>query len=120
MDHLDDLAEFNRGTIDKTMVRRAYGETPDHGASSLCASCSRSTIVKGQSLNEEIVRCHSAECLITFTVTRCNAYLDKSLTPLHEMKEIAWELRTDKAGKKIGFLSPQEAAALKKEAKDHD
>jgi hypothetical protein len=43
-------------------------------------------------------------------MARCNRYLDASRPSLQEMREIAWELATTKAGRAIGFISPEESA----------
>lgn len=83
--------------------------TPILHGPSLCQSCRHATIVKGAALNQEIVECDELsrpQNLITFRVTECSKHDDRSTPSLASMQRIAWELCTDKQGRKIGFLSP--------------
>lgn len=42
---------------------------------------------------------------VPFPVRDCNAYKERNTVTLHEMREIAWTLKTDK-GRAIGFAPP--------------
>ncbi len=57
---------------------------------------------------------------MSFKVVECTNYDDKSIIPLYEMKAIAWVLRTDKSGKKIGFVDPSQRRGDKQLADEID
>lgn len=80
------------------MRLKIRGGTVQHGESSLCVTCRHATIVKGQSLREEIVRCDrlsTGHDLVRFPVTFCSGYSDRRQPSLREMEDLAWILRTD-------------------------
>ena len=61
------------------MKTKVHGGTTVHGESSLCATCHYSTIIRGRTLDEEIVECNVSMMrgrLIPFKVTSCSAYGD--------------------------------------------
>ena len=99
---------------------KVRGGTVEHGQASLCGTCRYATVVKGRSLQEEIVECGqltSGSARITFPVTSCSGYLDRRQATLREMEELAWVLRTDASRKQIGFvqartLKPRERYVL--------
>lgn len=98
---------------------RVHKGTPRHDGPSLCETCRHATIVQGLSLNDDIVECSELSSSlrgnrITFTVTACSSYLDRRRPTLNMMREIAWELRTDQSGQKIGFMSPDEIDKLQR------
>ena len=83
--------------------------TPLHAARSLCETCSHSTIVKGEKLDEEVVVCHQIGMngqRITFKVTECNSWEQKHRVRVSEMAKIAWIINTDTKVGPIGFMSP--------------
>jgi len=88
--------------------------TADNGEPTLCLTCRFATIVKGRSLNEEIIECGrlSNGTRITFTVTSCTGYADRRRAALHEMEEIAWILRSDPKKGSIGFVKASELRRL--------
>ena len=93
------------------MRLKTRGGTVQHGQPSLCTSCKYATVVKGQSLREEIVECgqlSSDHNLIDFRVTSCSGYLDQRHPSIREMEDIAWVLRTDPKRKQIGFVQARE------------
>ena len=92
------------------MPFKIHGGTANHSNSTLCSSCRHATIVKGRALRDEIIEC---SCLdddtrITFAVTSCTQYSDRSRPSLYDMEDLAWILRTDKKTKTIGFVRPSE------------
>jgi hypothetical protein len=99
---------------------KVQGGTVEQGKSSLCVSCRYATVVRGRSLQEEIVECSQlsgGHNLIRFPVTSCSGYLNRCHPSLREMEEIAWVLRTDRDKKHIGFvqshkLEPRERFVL--------
>lgn len=91
--------------------------TPRHDGPSLCESCRSATIVRGRTINEEIVHCSElgrTNNRIRFIVRSCNAYANRAEPTLYDLRQIAWELRTDKSGQRIGFVSAAEYARLAK------
>lgn len=93
--------------------RKVHGGTPTHFAPSMCETCSSATIIRGETLDQEIVQCsvlgRGDDNRITFKVMHCNSYTDARLPSIYEMRQMAWEIRTDRA-KGIGFVSPRERA----------
>src|SRR5687767_8295199 len=82
---------------------KVVGGTPHQGSPSLCLTCRRATVVKGQTLNSQIIRCHALERAMEFSVSECDSYDDRSQPSLWDMKEIAWALVTD-SRRRIGFV----------------
>ena len=83
------------------------GGTVQHGESSLCMTCRHATVVKGQSLREEIVQCDrlsEGHNLVRFRVTSCTGYADRRQPSLRDMEDLAWILRTDARRNQIGFI----------------
>jgi hypothetical protein len=103
------------------MRNKVRGGTPAFDGPSLCRSCRHATVVEGTRLDDEIIQCGELSYRndrITFKVTDCSSYLNKALPTLQAMRDIAWELRTDKAGRRIGFTSPIEAKRRNEELVD--
>jgi len=89
------------------MKIKVRGGTVQHGEPSLCATCKYATVVKGRSLQEEIVECAQlggGQGRIPFPVTECSEYLHRNHPSLYHMESIAWVLRTDASRKRIGFV----------------
>lgn len=40
----------------------------------------------------------------------CNSYYNSNLPSLNDMYDIAWEVKTDSAGKKVGFSPPDKVS----------
>jgi hypothetical protein len=82
------------------------GGTVNHGEPSLCSSCRFSTTIKGARLGDEIVSCGARYTprRILFRVTSCSEYVHRSQPSLFHMEEIAWVLRSNPSGKKVGFV----------------
>ncbi len=73
----------------------------------LCATCRHATIIRGTSLDHEIVECSRlgyGHGRITFPVRFCSVYSDRTQPSLHEMEDIAWVLRSDPKRREIGFV----------------
>lgn len=90
---------------------RIRGGTVQHGEQSLCLTCRHATVVKGQSLREEIIQCgrlSSGHDLIPFPVTSCSGYSDRRHPSIRDMEDIAWVLRTDPKRKQIGFIQARQ------------
>jgi len=80
------------------------GGTVQHGESSLCMTCRHATVVKGQSLREEIVQCDRLSEGHNVLRTFCTGSADLRRPSLREMEDLAWILRTDATRKQIGFI----------------
>jgi hypothetical protein len=95
-----------------------------HSDETLCSTCSRSTITRGRSLDEEIIDCHIfgvGPRRITFRVTSCSAYADARLPTMMQLMTNAWVLRGGTKRRPAGFihgrdLRSEELATLMAEA----
>ena len=84
--------------------------TPKSGKT-ICLTCKRSTIVKGQNC-EEVVLCagpfsgNGSYGTVPFRVSSCGSYHPMNTPWLHEMKDIAWNIEARKRGP-AGFTPPE-------------
>jgi hypothetical protein len=88
------------------------GGTTSDQTTSLCLSCRSATIISGPRLADRIIACSQLEKndRITFVVTSCTSYSDKSLPSLYHMEDIAWILRSDPKRKQVGFVRSRNLA----------
>jgi hypothetical protein len=102
--------------------------TPRHDADSLCDTCRWARIIRGRTLDEEIVHCdasHMAPLRITFKVTACSDYADSRLPSYHELVQQAWILKPATKRRRAGFvrgrdLDYREIAEIMTEGRDRD
>ncbi len=90
---------------------RIRGGTPLLDGESLCDSCRWSRIVRGRTLDEEIVHCdasHVTPVRITFKVTSCTDYADARVPGYHELVHQAWILRPGTKRRRAGFVHGSE------------
>jgi hypothetical protein len=83
------------------------GGTARSSEASLCVTCRYATIVRGARLRDEIVQCSrlsDGRNRITFPVTSCNGYVDRTHPTIGEMEETAWILRSDPRRNQVGFV----------------
>jgi hypothetical protein len=90
------------------MRLKVHGGTVPHGGSSLCNTCSHATIIRGRSLDEEIVQCQASVMSprgIPFKVTSCSSYIDSRLPSYMDLLRTAWII-TPWSGRKrtAGFV----------------
>lgn len=82
--------------------------TPRHGGESLCLTCVHATIIRGRTIEEEIVTCNGRSLhgalRITFVVTACTDYTDERLPSMAQLMENAWILRCGRKGRAAGFV----------------
>lgn len=98
-------------------VIKVHGGTPRSDSKNLCHSCWNSTVIRGDR-GEELIKCSDAGRLIEFKVVDCNAYSDRSKTPLGELYKAAWILAPDEQKKNVvGFMPYKEWA--KKNPKEY-
>lgn len=87
----------------------------------LCHTCRWATIVRGPQLGHEIVSCaRVSDDRITFPVVSCTSYLDRSLTSLRDMEDVAWILRSDARRKEIGFVRARDLKPRERYVLDDD
>ena len=81
--------------------------TPIESERSLCTTCRCSTIVRGRTLDEELVLCSALglrSVQITFKVTSCSDYADQRIPSYMEMMQDAWILRPGSKRRPAGFV----------------
>lgn len=75
----------------------------------LCLTCRQALHIQSSVSNKEQIRCNATTPFrILEPVYRCTGYLDRTKPTLMDMQEIAWTLHTDKGGRSIGFMSPED------------
>jgi hypothetical protein len=87
------------------------GGTPAGGDHTLCSTCRCSTIIRGRSLEEELVICSALGLRgvqITFKVTFCSDYSDTRLPSYIEMMQDAWILQPGSRKRPAGFVRASE------------
>ena len=90
---------------------KVHGGTRCHSDEPLCNTCSHSRIIRGRTLNEEIVDCHATAFghrRITFHVTFCSSYNDARLPSMMQLMENAWILRKGSKNRPAGFIHGKE------------
>lgn len=81
--------------------------TPTGSDSSLCATCRCATIVRGRTLDEELVLCSALGfrgVRINFKVTFCSDYNDRRCPSYMEMMQDAWILHPGTRRRPAGFV----------------
>lgn len=89
------------------MHLKIHRGTVPHSNETLCATCSYSTIIRGRSLDEEIIACNRpirVSLRITFRVTSCSDYVDGRLPSMYQLTENAWILRKGSKRRAAGFV----------------
>ncbi len=89
------------------MHLKVQNGTAANGDSSLCVTCRLSTIIRGRTLDEEIVQCHAMSmrsARVTFKVTFCSSYSDARQPSYMQMVQAAWILRPGSKKRPAGFI----------------
>jgi hypothetical protein len=92
---------------ESSMHQKVQNGTVLNNESSLCSTCRLSMIVRGRSLDEEIVKCHAMgmrAARVPFKVTFCSSYADARLPSYMEMVEEAWILHPGSKRRRAGFV----------------
>jgi hypothetical protein len=100
--------------LPEAMRTKIYGGTVLNSEKSLCARCRFATIVRGRTLDEEIVHCGSITTRgmrVTFKVTSCTSHSDIDQPSYMELLEDAWILRPASKRKPAGFVKNSELRA---------
>jgi hypothetical protein len=95
----------------RAMRIKVQNGTVSNCESSLCNTCRHSTIIRGRSLDEEIVQCQAVAMRVTqvtFKVTFCSAYSDERLPTYVQMLEDAWILQPGSKKRPSGFVRGSE------------
>ena len=86
---------------------KIHDGTPLGSDSNLCQSCRASRIVRGRTLDEEIVFCDAmamSPVRITFKVTDCSSYDDRRLPTYAQLAHQAWILAPATRRRPAGFV----------------
>jgi hypothetical protein len=86
---------------------KIHGGTPAGERKSLCDSCRHSRIVRGRTLDEEIIFCDVSPMKgerITFKVTSCSDYADHQVPTYWELVQQAWILQPGSRKRPAGFV----------------
>ena len=86
---------------------KVYNGSVANGDGNLCDTCRHSTIIRGRTLDEEIVRCDAAAMttlVVTFKVTSCSAYSDDREPSYMDFLHQAWILRPGSSKRPPGFI----------------
>ena len=97
--------------LERHMRIKVRDGTPIESESSLCVTCRCSTIVRGRTLNEELVMCSALGLKgvqITFKVTSCPDYADRRIPSSIEMVQDAWILQPGSRKRPAGFVRGSE------------
>ena len=89
------------------MRLKIRGGTMSHSDETLCSTCTHSTIIRGRTLDEEIINCNRAihvAVRIPFRVTSCSDYTDARLPSMYQLTENAWILRKGSKRRAAGFV----------------
>ena len=97
------------------------GITSDQNTS-LCLSCRSATLINGPGLSDQIIVCSRIgdNDRVTFVVTSCTAYSDKSLPSPYNMEDSAWILRSDPRRKQVGFVRSRDLKFEERHQLDDD
>ena len=91
---------------------KVHDGTPSNADSSMCTTCRHSTVIRGRTLDEEIVVCRGLASMksvrVTFKVTQCSAYSDQRLPTYMELLEDAWVLQPGTRRRPPGFVRGSE------------
>ena len=96
------------------MLRKIYGGTARSDQKSLCSNCRFATIVRGQTMDEEVVHCQSVTTRgmqVTFKVTSCTSHSDMAQPTYMQLLEDAWILKPASKKRPAGFVKNSELKA---------
>jgi hypothetical protein len=101
------------------MRMKIHAGTPLNGEKSLCSSCRFATIVKGRTLDEEVIHCQSITTRgmrVTFKVTSCTSHSDIDQPTYMQLLEDAWILKPASKKRPAGFVKNSELKAEEMQA----
>jgi hypothetical protein len=110
------------------MRMKIHGGTALNDEKSLCAKCRFATIVRGRTLDEEVVHCQSITTRgmrVTFKVTSCTSHSDIDQPTYMQLLEDAWILKPASKRRPAGFvrnsdLKSEEVQAIMRELRESE
>ena len=96
---------------------KIHDGTPLGSESNLCQSCRASRIVRGRTLEEEIVFCDAMalnSVQITFKVTECSSYDDQRVPTYAQLAHQAWILAPASRRRPAGFVRAADLPAVER------
>jgi hypothetical protein len=96
------------------MLMKIHGGSTRNDHKSLCVNCRFATIVRGQTLDEEVVHCQSVTTRgmrVTFKVTACTSHSDINQPTYMQLLEDAWILKPASKKRPAGFVKHSELKA---------
>jgi hypothetical protein len=101
------------------MRMKIHAGTPLNSEKSLCSNCRFATIIRGRSLDEEVVHCQSITTRgmrVTFKVTSCTSHSDIDQPTYMQLLEDAWILKPASKKRPAGFVKHSELKAEEMQA----
>jgi hypothetical protein len=86
---------------------KVHRGTPPNDGDSLCYTCRFSRVIRGRTLDEEIVICDASQMMhtrITFKVTSCSDYSDNRVPSYGDLVQQAWILQPGSRKRPAGFV----------------
>jgi hypothetical protein len=96
------------------MRMKIHGGTALNDEKSLCSRCRFATIVRGRTLDEEIIHCQSITTRgmrVAFKVTSCTSHSDVDQPTYMQLLEDAWILKPASKRRPAGFVKHSELKA---------
>ena len=96
------------------MRMKIHGGTAANGEKSLCSRCRFATIVRGRTLDEEVIHCQSITTRgmrVMFKVTWCTSHSDMDQPTYMQLLEDAWILKPASKRRPAGFVKHSELKA---------
>ena len=96
------------------MLMKIHGGSTRNDLKSLCSNCRFATIVRGQTLDQEVVHCQSVTTRgmrVTFKVTACTSHSDLNQPTYMQLLEDAWILKPASKKRPAGFVKHSELKA---------
>ena len=96
------------------MYLKVHGGTVEHSDPSLCITCRHSSIIRGRTLDEEVVQCSASvmrSFVVPFKVTSCSSYSDARLPSYADLVRQAWILEPHSRRRPAGFIHARELKA---------
>lgn len=72
----------------------------------LCGKCSKARVMEGRNREIWCGASFAGEMRVDDPPSRCSMFHARDETGIHDMREIAWLINSDKKTGKIGFVSP--------------
>lgn len=97
---------------------KVHGGTRDGSGPQLCNTCAHGMVMRGECEGQDVIRCDYLARNVSFKVTSCSRYYDKTQPSKSDLYEIAWILETSKNRRNIGFVPWKEYREKHPEERD--